>query len=244
MEKLLEQPFFFENFRSIIPQKGASQHFSFTPARIGFFKFIFVFLFGLSVLPANAQYYYGDKNMSLGLTFNPNIGWLSYEDRDTYHPSAKIGYSYGLLADLGFARNYFFSTGLFINTLYSGAYGAYPGDDILMEKVYRLQYAEVPLTIKLKTNQGYRGRFYGQFGLTAGVKVSGKERYEGNPNYTPIAGDDVFRLGLQIGTGAEWRLAGNLSAQTGITYNNGFTRTMSAGSPRLSYLSFNIGLLF
>ncbi|MFD1768604.1 porin family protein [Sphingobacterium suaedae] len=182
--------------------------------------------------------------MSLGLTFSPTMGWLSYEDADAYSPSARAGYAYGLVADLGFARNYYFSTGLQINTLYSGAQGTVSGSDLTTDKVYRLQYAEVPLAIKLKTNAGDIGRFYGQFGFTAGVKVSGKERASNSSSYRAISGDDIFRLGLQIGAGAEWRLTNSLSALTGLVYNNGFTRTMTDGSPKLSYLSLNIGLLF
>ncbi|WP_437921038.1 porin family protein [Sphingobacterium sp. LRF_L2] len=210
-----------------------------------FKKFIFfalTFLFFTSA--ANAQYYSAERNMSLGFTFSPTASWLSYSDSDTYKPSSKVGYLYGLIADLGFARNYFFSTGFQINTQYGGAFGSGSNTDGLVDKTYRLQYAEVPLTIKLKTNENRTGRFYGQFGFTAGVKVSGKERVNTQSNYTPIDGEDLFRLGLQMGLGAEWNLTRSLSAVAGLSYNNGFTRTMKDGAPKLSYVALNIGLLF
>lgn len=208
--------------------------------KISIFSILFVLL---SVHTTKAQYYYDDKNMSLGLTFSPNISWLSYGDGDSRESNVKAGYSYGLVADLGFARNYYFSTGLMINTLYSNVV-ANGAADLFVDNVYRLQYAEVPLAIKLKTNAGNMGRFYGLFGFTAGVKVSGKERESSSSDYRAIDGDDLFRLGLQIGAGAEWRLSNSLAAQTGLSYNNGFTRAMRDGSPKLSYLSLNIGLLF
>ncbi len=207
------------------------------------FLFFSVLFFLFSVHTTKAQYYSYDKNISLGLTFSPNMSWLNYQDGDSRESSPKVGYAYGLVADLGFARNYYFSTGLLVNTLYSQTV-ANGSADLLEDKTYRLQYAEVPLAIKLKTNAGGAARFYGQFGFTAGVKVSGKERIETSTGYRAIDGDDIFRLGLLIGAGAEWRLTNSLSAMTGLSYNNGFTRTMKDGSPKLSYCSLNIGLLF
>lgn|SRR5690606_16416500 len=214
--------------------------------KIAFFSLLLSFLF---VSPSHAQYYYNERNLSLGLVFNPNIGWLSYSDSDVYKSDAKFGYAYGLLADIGFARNYFFSTGLTINTLYTDVnsmmYHTVSSTPSATDtKNFRLQYVEVPLSIKLKTNEGNLGRFYGQFGFTAGVKVSGKEKFDNTNKYNTISGDDIFRLGLIIGTGAEWRVSNSLSAVTGVTYNNGFTRTMKEGSPKLSYVSLNLGLLF
>lgn len=210
---------------------------------------LIISLLFLSIQAAKAQYYQQDKNISLGLTFAPNMGFMSYGDSDHYDSKSKFGYAYGLIADLGFARNYYFSTGLTINTLYAERNANLrPMDDtdpsIPADRTYRLQYVEVPLAIKLKTNEGMYGRFYGQFGFTAGVNVSGKEQIEGSTKYSNLSGDDIFRLGLIIGAGAEWRISNSLAGITGITYNNGFTRTMKDGSPKLSYLSLNLGLLF
>lgn len=206
-----------------------------------FFTLLAVFI--LSINNSQAQYYQRDKNLSLGLTFSPNIAWLSYEDSDSYNASNQVGSSYGLLADIGFARNYYFSTGLFINTLKSQVDPTATNKDFV-PRTYRLQYAEVPLAIKLKSNDNGQNRFYGQFGFTAGIKVSGKEKLDKASKYSAISGDDIFRLGLIIGTGMEWRISNGLSAITGIAYNNGFTRTLKQGSPRLSNVSFNLGLLF
>lgn len=189
----------------------------------------------LTASTANAQRYYGgEKNMRLGLTVNPNIGWLNYGE-DKYEASSKIGFSYGLIADLGFARNYYFSTGLLINSI--NAKVASEKKDIY------LQYVDVPLTIKLKSNENNFGRFYGQFGFTAGVKVSAKEKLEGLQKQ-PLSGEDLFRLGLQIGGGSEIKLGESMSFLAGLSYNNGFTRAIKEGKPKSSYVALNIGLLF
>ncbi|MGN0002582.1 MAG: porin family protein [Sphingobacterium composti] len=194
----------------------------------------------------NAQDYYTrsqntseEKNFRLGLSINPNIGWLRYDD--DYKASAKAGFSYGLVADLGFADNYYFSTGLLINSIASKV--DFPAGATDREKI-RLQYVEIPLTIKLKSVENETGRFYGQFGFTTGFKVSGKEKLVGADKKQSIDGDDLFRLGLQIGGGKEWKLSDNLGLMTGLTFNNGFTRAIKEGKPKTSYLALNVGLFF
>jgi opacity protein-like surface antigen len=184
---------------------------------------------------SNSRHSNGEKNFRLGLSINPNIGWLRYDN--DYEASSKAGFSYGLLADLGFARNYYFSTGLLINAINSKVDAAGISKDVY------LKYAEVPLTVKLKSEETDLGRFYGQFGFTAGLKVSGKEKI-GDGNKTAIDGDDIFRLGLQLGGGAEWKLTDNLSLLTGLSFNNGFTRAIKDGSPKTSYVALNVGVFF
>lgn len=217
---------------------------------LNFTKTTFATLVTLAALlfaaQVNAQDYYTrtqntseEKNFRLGLSINPNIGWLRYDD--DYNASAKAGFSYGLVADLGFADNYYFSTGLLINSISSKV--DFPANGVDREKI-RLQYVEVPLTIKLKSVENETGRYYGQFGFTTGFKVSGKERLVGADKNQSIDGDDLFRLGLQIGGGKEWRLSDNLGLMTGLTYNNGFTRAIKEGKPKTSYVALNLGLFF
>lgn len=198
----------------------------------------------------SAQYYQYEKNIRMGLVFNPSMSWLKYNN-DIADVTSKFGYAYGLIADFGFARNYYFSTGLTINSINSNMnnHNAPENSDpnLLVQPVDRdisLKYAEVPLTIKLKSDGQDYGRFYGQFGFTAGVRVSGKEQPLGGAKRN-INGADLFRLGLQIGTGVEWNLGGNLGLQTGLSYNNGFTRAINeVGSPKNSFVALNLGLLF
>lgn len=197
---------------------------------------------------AYAQDYYNrsgsskfdQDNFQLGLAINPNIGWFRYNDAN-YEGSSKMGFSYGLVADLGFARNYYFSTGLLINSIDSKL----TDSDNNKYDLMRLQYVDIPLTIKLKSAENELGRFYGQFGFTTGIKVSDKQRIEGETKKNEIPKADVFRLGLQIGGGAEWKLSDNLSVLTGLSFNNGFTRAVNnAGKPKTSFVALNLGLFF
>lgn len=202
------------------------------------------FLFAISLLffqlPYASAQYYGEKDLSFGLSVSPNLAWLKF-DNDQYTQDNRIGYSYGLVADIGigYSRNYYFSTGLQINTL---NHRWSDQDDI--SKDTKLQYAEVPLAIKLKTDGNHLGKFYGLFGFTAGIKVSSKEKLANASNYDKSTGADLLRLGLAIGAGAEWRVGYRHAFMTGITFNNGFTRALKNGSPKNPYLALNIGFIF
>ncbi|WP_423146973.1 outer membrane beta-barrel protein [Rubrolithibacter danxiaensis] len=205
------------------------------------------------------------KNFQLGFTLTPNVGWLRDNDNDpnTIYKGSKIGFSYGILADLGLSanKNYYFSTAFTVTTINGkGKVNPPPpsqANDTFFggESEYKLQYIEIPVTLKLKSNETAIGRFYGQFGLGTAIKVGAKADVS---SYSPsggIAGTqnnvnikqsiNNFRLGLIAGGGAEWKLDKNLALQTGITFNNGFTDIFD-GDPnaRSSYFAFNLGIFF
>ncbi|MGK9123644.1 PorT family protein [Olivibacter sp. SA151] len=213
-----------------------------------------IFFFMLS--SANSQDYYAskydNKRISLGIMLSPNINWLRYGDFDVKSNTAKIGYNYGLVADFAFSENYYFSSGLLIDNLraQSETYQNGPeGNDFVISN-YRLQYAQIPLGVKLKSTQKYYRSYYGQFGFTLGVKLSAKQEIL-NSNRVVVqesnnmkGSADIFRLGLQIGGGVEWLLDHNLRLMTGLSFNNGFTRVIKHGGANNSYFAFNLGILF
>lgn len=223
------------------------------------FKSLSLFISILSFLSisAKAQDYnsstYDNKRVSMGIAISPNLSWLRYGDFDVKSSSAKVGYNYGLIADFAFSENYYFSSGLFIDNLRSQSqtYNSQAdGSTNTLTNNYRLQYAEIPFGIKLKSTQRYYRSYYGQFGFTMGVKLSAKQEIL-NENRVVVQesnnmkGDaNLLRLGLQIGGGVEWLLDHNLRLMTGLSFNNGFTRVIKHGSANNSYVAFNFGILF
>ncbi len=215
--------------------------------------FLFTLLVSLSLQRGWAQDYYSStyqyRPLSFGITFSPNMAWMRYGDTEGHSSSAKFGYAYGLLADFAFTENYYFSTGLLVNTLNSDV--EYPDPTAssipngIMGNSYRLQYAEIPISLKLKSTMRYFRSYYGQFGFTGGIKLNAKEKKETATARTSLGNDaDFFRLALQIGGGVEWQLDHNLVMMTGLSFNNGFTRAVKQGEPRNSYVAFNFGIFF
>ena len=214
-----------------------------------------VFCLSFITLTVRAQDYYSsvydNRPVSFGITLAPNLSWLRYGDTDVISNTTLVGYAYGLLADFAFAENYYFASGFLINTLQARSeQGTSAGG--IRQSEYRIQYAEIPFGLKLKSTQRYFRSYYGQFGFTGGIKLSGKERYEDrnggivtDDGSHSLGGDaGLIRLGLQIGGGVEWLLDHNLRMMTGVSYNNGFTRVLKNGDPRNTYAAFNFAILF
>jgi len=203
----------------------------------------------------NQEPYYGFR---LGLTAHPTIGWVKPETGKSN--GVNLGFSYGLLADFNFAENYSFSTGLTITTIngksteldpspYDAQYGA--AGVTAFDLKYMLQYVEIPLTLKLKTEKIGNVRWYGQFGLSNDFNIGARQDVE-------LAGKKIvqdisikkdinfYRAGLIIGAGLEYDVAKSTSVTTGLTFNNGFTDISDdkSRSVRNHYIGINFGVFF
>jgi hypothetical protein len=180
-----------------------------------------------------------EKSFQLGFTLSPTLSWLTNEN-NLESASAKAGFSYGVIADFGFAKNYYFATAFTLTSLNSEAINTVTK----AENTFKLQYIEVPLTLKLKSNTSGSGRFYGQFGLGTAIKVSEKINDNSANKSTVSAQANPVRLGLIAGGGAEWNVGRNLSAVTGVTFNNGFTKTFKDFDSKNPFVTLHLGIFF
>lgn len=199
-----------------------------------------------------------DYGFRLGLAAYPTIGWVKPESGKTN--GANLGFAYGLLADFNFAENYSFATGLTITTMNGKSTEINPSpyttnavssNPTAYDLKYKLQYIEIPLTVKLKTEKIGLVKWYGQFGLSNDFKIGAKQDAKlGNQQ---IAQDlnvkkeiNFYRAGLIIGGGLEYDVAKSTSVTTGLTFNNGFTDISSDSNRRVKnhYIGINFGVFF
>ncbi|WP_316801914.1 porin family protein [Pedobacter nototheniae] len=197
----------------------------------------------------------------LGLTATPTIGWIKPEQGKT--DGVALGFSYGLIGDFNFAPNYSFSTALTItsvngkstevdpsNIIRAVPNGVGPNVPVAYDLKYKLQYLDLPLTIKLKTIKADGKRWYGQFGLSNSFLLNAKQ--DAVTSNTKIDGMNIYdyskfyRAGLIIGGGGEFDISGNTSIVAGLTFNNGFTNivTDKARNVKNHYLALNFGVFF
>jgi hypothetical protein len=187
---------------------------------------------------------------------SPNISWMSPEQKFMESNGSVIRFGFGLMVDVMFTDNYAIGTGLHINR--SGGdmtyleYDSYQNIPVILERqrTYNLQYAEIPLTLKLRTNEIGYITYWGQFGLGLGVNLRAKgddaidylhenPTNDDNPEWEEtsikseeiededIKGDiNIFRASLIVGGGIEYNVSGNTSIVAGIVFNNGFTNTL------------------
>lgn len=217
-----------------------------------------VVIFCLALLTAYSVY---AQNFRFGLTASPVLSWFGVAGSDIESDGVKLGFQYGLLfePEIGQVDRYVFSTGVIINMV-----GGYLfAEDSTVNNYYstvRAHYVELPLTIKLRSNEVNYIRYYGLFGLTPGLNI--KARYDledGDGNMLvedydltkgTANGDEykLFNLSLTLGIGAEYAMTETTTLTGGIFFQNGFTNvfenSQTSEAIQLKQLGLRIGILF
>lgn len=191
------------------------------------------------------------KGFKLGLTAHPNFGYMKSDMQGVKSNGLRAGFTYGLIGDFAFAENYTFSTGLKMTTINGQTETKNLIEDF--QSIYKLQYIEIPLEIKLFTNQKQGMRFFGEFGLGNAINVKARQDIKPADN-TIMAkenidiGDDIaaYRGSIIIGGGAEFALGGKTKMSTGLTFDNGFTNVLTKKDEKLknSYIGLNLAVFF
>jgi len=181
------------------------------------------------------------QKVQLGLRFNPQFSWFNVQNKEnkTYveNDGSRMGFSYGLMADISFAENYALTTGLFHN-IFSAKTA--PVLDVFKYQKWNIQYIEIPLQLKMKTNEINNLIYYGKFGIVPQFKINGEIDNKVADNI------GFFNLYLSVGGGVHYLIGGNTTALVGITFNNGFVKINKDNefSIKSSYLSMDFGILF
>lgn len=199
---------------------------------------IVCFAFGLSTLSAQ------DLKYQFGLKVSPTLAWMTPDTKGISRDGAKLGFSYGIVADYNFQPNYTFVTGLQVTyrggELKSGSY----------TQKWNLKYVELPVAIKLKTKSFDKFRYFAQLGIVPGYNISTKLD---TPTDTDIdAHKDLssFNLSMSIAAGAEYTLSGPTKLVGSLEFNNGFVDIVKGGEHTMDYkavtnfVALNIGVLF
>lgn len=210
----------------------------------------------LATATAQAQ----DKSVRFGIKVAPNFGWINPDTKELKNDGARFGYTFGLMGDfmIGANQNYAFATGLFLNNV--GGKSTYPSDKQNLIRESKYQYIELPLTLKLKTNEiGYM-TYYGQIGFGTAFNIRAKsdfDTFNERGEIVRVTDEDImdntqlFKASLIVGAGLEFNFSGNTSAMIGVTYNNGFTninKDIKVGDKELkakqNYLELSLGVFF
>jgi len=197
-----------------------------------------------------------NEKYKIGVKVSPNIGWIRPDSKYLSSTGSVFRFGFGLITDIHFTDNYAIGTGLNIfqcggKTEYFRKTNESGFEQIsVMQRTYKLQYGEIPLTLKMRTNEIGYITYWGQFGLGLGVNIRAKADENIDYRYTrsetdpdaPIfpwevsklpsrvnededIKDDIslFRASLIIGAGIEYNISGQTSLLVGFTFNNGFT---------------------
>jgi hypothetical protein len=189
----------------------------------------------------------------------------------------KVGFTYGLMADYNFTSNYAIATGLQVNStggIITTENTKAADNEVLKSNVnYNLQYLEIPVALKLNTDQIGKFRFFGQAGLSVGFNISKKATYE-ILQKRASGGDSLYKADtkekltgsigaiapvvfqMNVGLGLQYQVGPKLDAYVGIFFNNGFAPNVTVpekidnfpafkdGNTRLNNFALRFGFYF
>ncbi|TCO07676.1 porin family protein [Natronoflexus pectinivorans] len=202
-------------------------------------KLFSLFIILISITQLSAQHS-GDFRFSFVLT--PQISWMKSDHQNVDDKGSRAGYNFGVLMDRFFGHNYAFATGLTINT--TGGKLSYDTGEEVFSQRYNLKYLEVPLGLRLRSEDIRRTNIYGRFGLSPQINIQAQDG-NGNSISSEVR---FFDLGYHLGGGIEYSVGGRNALMIGLLFNNGFTDiTNKSGFNDKSILNrfvFEFGFIF
>lgn len=203
---------------------------------------------------------WGKTRVQLSFNGSPSVNWMKTNNQVSYNSKLMLGYDFGISGDVFFSDNerYSLLTGLQIintggaisyrtNTPFEFAGATLPSSTQIK---YRLRYVEIPLALKLKTDQFRRVRYWGQLGLSAMVNISANgDTNDGTFRKSNINSEiNLFNMAMNVGAGFDFDLGGNNSVTAGLIFQNGLidvtTDNYFTDKTIINSLKLRVGLIF
>ncbi|MBU6325466.1 MAG: outer membrane beta-barrel protein [Bacteroidetes bacterium] len=216
------------------------------------------------------------KKFRMGFKASPNFSWMHGLSDEVKSDGAGIGFSYGLMAENNFTDNYAIAAEVLVSSM--GISMAHQDTLIYYQNGlgqrysevsfdYKLQYVQLPVSLKLKTNEIGKFVWYGQFGFAPSFLINNSVRTLSNPvfvgkKYSPNSTDNdfngqggkgvfkddvsVLRFSMIIGAGIEYRISGNTMLNIGLRFDNGLNDFLrdKAAIGRSNFMALNLGVFF
>jgi len=139
-----------------------------------FFSLVLITVCSVSLL--FAQEISTDKKFRFGLKLAPSALWYKSGTSEISSNGSNFGFAYGLMADYLFAENYSISTGLEMLLMNAKYTYETPASGIFssIKKDYKsnYQFVQIPVSIKMKSNEIGSIRYFGKFGFNNAIVIN------------------------------------------------------------------------
>ena len=214
----------------------------------------------LSFLIASAIGAHSQQHIRLSFVADPSVNWMRASSSNTKDGKSILGYDFGLNSDYYFTddERYSLSSGILVSN--SGGEVSYQGQSsfgfskttlpALTKIKYQLRFIEIPMDIKLKTDEFYGAKYWGLLGFSGMVNVSAKGTSNDGTLDKANINDEVnlFNLAMNVGVGFDYNLSGTNSIAVGLIFQNGLldVTTNNAFSDKtiINSLKLRIGIVF
>lgn len=217
-------------------------------------------LFAGFVFVSNAQ---NEKFFRFGLHANTGLAWMKPNQDSLEYQGMKIGLGWGFIGELTIADNFSFATGFDVNYMGGklqklGILYTFDGDTApspaSVISNYRFQFLDIPLTLKMKTNEINYITYFARIGGSVGICFNAKADQE----YSPLSGTTketisdlnlkdekkLLRANFLISGGIEYSLGGTTSALAELSFVNGLTYQIDDSKSIGNYIMLKLGIMF
>lgn len=180
------------------------------------------------------------QDLRLGFRLNPNFGWFNINDKGSANlknDGIRPGFSYGVITDYFFTDNYGITSGIY-HLFQNGR--TFPTGDTFKYYKWDLQYIQIPIALKLKTNEIGSFEYYGFLGIYNNLNVSREIDAVSSKNIR------FYNIGLNLGAGVHYELGGNAWALGGISFQNGYMKInkQKEFDVKTSCINLDLGVIF
>ncbi len=200
----------------------------------------------------------GQSRMKFSVHADPQFAWFSSDDDNVVPEGSIFHVQTGLQMDLFFDKNYAFSLGFGINNM--GGNLRYSDSTEFINKTdtifatpgqivrHNLQYLDLPLGLKLKTEELGYATFFLELGFNPMININASGTTKDGLFDKESIREEIhlFNLGYHAGIGVEYRLGGSTAAIGGIRWSSGLTDVTDndKATITLNALSIHLGILF
>ncbi|MBM3435142.1 MAG: PorT family protein [Bacteroidetes bacterium] len=205
------------------------------------------------------------KPFRFGFKVAPVLSWISPDAENYEYDGVAAGFSWGFMADITLADNYFIKTGFSYDYLNGKLkFPFQKSSDTLgtMNRKYKLRYLEVPLTIKLRTHKFGKTVYFGEVGLGTAFKMKAKsndaflqENHSESVHWeSDISSETAFiKESLIAGIGLEYYLDESTSLLFELAFSNSLSDILTGENTRfidvqqngfLYCFQLNVGVIF
>jgi hypothetical protein len=211
------------------------------------------------------------QGFRFGMAGSSGLGWYLPQTKYLTANGATLNFAYGITADYEFSDNYALNFGfnigqnggklIFDSLIYQmpkTPTSSYFDTFVGLSYEYKNQWIELPISLKLKTNEIGYFKYFASFGIKPSILASAKARNmlssnsttadwffvnkKENDNLDKYREDNIIpvRASLLIQGGFEYNLGGKTSLFGALFFDKGFTNQMS--DPNLKANNSMVGL--
>jgi hypothetical protein len=210
-------------------------------------KNIFIILFLTVTTTAFSQFKIG---FQLSPILSTNRVDIKSAEFDVDSDGTALKMAFGPFADFRLTDNYYVNTGIFFASKRAGLEQTNKITGNITKEEYSLQYIQLPITMKLYTNEvSLDKKFYFQFGGAFEFNV--KEEPD-DVNYTLVNDFRLFDFSVLAGLGLEFQIGTSTILFGGLSYHRGLINAVSEQADGLGgdltlkndYISLDFGIKF